>query len=293
MRQRPPRDRRSRNVHRPHLLVALALLGACKRHRAAPECPATPPADAGNRVRTIAEVPVMGPSADRREVDVPLRWMHLLANPVPTGGGASVVVGAEIPCGYRPAWANAERVGDELRVRLRARWDREDRPPPAVPAPCATPTPAVQIVSLSVVRLGTWRVTDAVARDGGVTPAVTLRVVRDDGALAPPVARWFRGCVGDGDCEGGAVCARIGAGAACLPPTDPWRWSGRGCVDGATVRTVSAVSDPSRRWEACLADCDHGRCPDGMNCDPVGACVPAPMTTTDAGPREASTRHGR
>jgi hypothetical protein len=235
----------------------------------------------------------MGPSADRREVDVPLRWMHLLANPVPTGGGASVVVGAEIPCGYRPAWANAERVGDELRVRLRARWDREDRPPPAVPAPCATPTPAVQIVSLSVVRLGTWRVTDAVARDGGVTPAVTLRVVRDDGALAPPVARWFRGCVGDGDCEGGAVCARIGAGAACLPPTDPWRWSGRGCVDGATVRTVSAVSDPSRRWEACLADCDHGRCPDGMNCDPVGACVPAPMTTTDAGPREASTRHGR
>ena len=107
MRQRPPRDRRSRNVHRPHLLVALALLGACKRPRAAPECPATPPADAGNRVRTIAEVPVMGPSADRREVDVPLRWMHLLANPVPTGSAPSVVVGAEIPCGYRPAWANA------------------------------------------------------------------------------------------------------------------------------------------------------------------------------------------
>lgn len=218
----------------------------------------------------------MGPSADRREVDVPLRWVHLLANPVTTGSAASVVVGAEIPCGYRPHWANTEAVGDELRVRLRARWARDDVAPPASPVPCPTPTPSVQIVSLSVVRLGRWRVTDALSRDGGAAPSATLQVVPDDGSAAPPAARWFRPCQRDPDCEGGAVCARIGGGSACLPPMDPWRWSGRACVEGATAREVSRMEDPSHRWTACVADCDQGRCPAGMRCDPVGACVPAP-----------------
>lgn len=276
------------------LVAALALATSCKPKRPAPECPAEPRvADAGARVRTIAAVPAMGPSSDRRDIDVPLRWMHLLANPAPTGSAPSVVVGAEVPCGYRAHWANAERVGDELRVRLRARWDRSDQGPPAVPAPCPTPTVSVQIVSLSIVRLGTYRVTDAVARDGGTAPSVTLRVVADDAALAAPAARWFRRCEADTDCEGGAVCAQAGAGRTCLPPVDPWRWSGRGCVDGATARAVSAVNDPSRRWDACLADCDQGRCPAGLRCDAIGACVPPPSPAPDAGLTEASPRHGR
>lgn len=275
------------------LVATLILASSCKSRRPPAECPAEARVDAGPRVRTIAEVPAMGPSGDRREIDVPLAWMHLLANPVPTGSAPSVVVGAEIPCGYRARWANAERVGGELRVRLRARWDRDDTAPPPAPAPCATPTPSVQIVSLSIVRLGSWRVTDASTRDGSAAPSVTLRVVADDASLAPPVARWFRRCEGDTDCEGGAVCARMGEGRACLPPLDPWRWSGRGCVDGATPRAVSRVSEPSRRWEACLADCDQGRCPAGLRCDPMGACVPAPIFRGDAGSTEEAARHRR
>lgn len=280
------------------LLAAALTLVACKRKPRAVECPVARDAevDAGHRIRTIAEVPPMGASADRREVDVPLAWIHVLMDPMPTGGAPSVVVGADVPCGYRAYWANAERVGDEVRVRLRARWDRET-PPPATPAPCPTPTPSVQLVSLSVMRLGTWRVTDAVPRPAGAPPApvATLHVVRDDSTLAAPAARWFRRCDHDADCEGGAVCARIGAGAACLPPLDPWTWAGRPCVDGATARSVRRVDAPTVAWSACVADCAQGRCPAGMRCDPIGACVPDgnPTPGGDVVSREGAVRHAR
>lgn len=280
------------------LLSAALISVACGRKPKPVECPVDRDAsvDAGHRVRTIAEVPAPGTSADRREVDVPLSWIHVLADPVPTGSAPSVVVGADIPCGYRAYWANAERAGDAMRVRLRARWDR-DTPPPATPAPCPTPTPSVQIVSLSVMRIGTWQITDAVPRAEGQSPApvATLHVVRDDAALPPPAARWFRACARDNDCGGGSVCARIGSGTACLAPVDPWVWAGRPCVDGATARPVTRVDTPTVRWSACLADCTQGRCPAEMRCDPVGACVPDATQGVDGGAvsREGTARHAR
>jgi hypothetical protein len=283
---------------RRNALLAAVLAAACARKRPPAECPApVAEADAGRRVRTIAEVPPLGTSGDRREVDVPIAWIHLRANPVATGSAPTAVVGANVPCGYRAHWANVARVRDTLQVRLRARWSRDDAPPPATPAPCATPTPTVQDVSLSIVRLGDYTVTDGSQRgpDDAPAPTATLHVVRDDGTLAPAATRWFRPCAHDVDCEGGARCARIGGGAACLPPLDPWQWAGRPCVDGATARPVSAVDAPEVRWTACVAACEGGRCPAGLRCDAIGACVPEATQGSDAGTvsREGAARHGR
>lgn len=279
-------------------LTAALVLAACGRKRAPPACPAPRDAavDAAGRVRTIAEVPPPGRSADGREVDVPIAWIHLLAEPAPTGSAPAAVVGAEVPCGYRAHWANATRAGDEVRLRLRARW-QGDGAPPATPAPCPTPTPSVQIVSLSVLRLGAWRVTDATPRAEGAPPApsVTLHVVRDDASLPPPIARWYRACAREADCGGGSVCARVGEGAMCLPPLDPWTWSGRPCVDGTTARPVTRVDAPTVRWSACIANCVDGGCPAPLRCDPRGACIHALTQGPDAGAVsvEGPVRHDR
>ena len=118
-----------------------AVLSGCPRSR--------PPAvDAGTaravaeRIPAIAEIPPPGPSADGREVDVPLRWIYLLEEPAPTGSTPYAVVGATVPCGFVPKFTVSDRSDGEVRLRMRAQ--RRD-PDGAV---CAGGTPVVELVSI-------------------------------------------------------------------------------------------------------------------------------------------------
>ena len=152
----------------------VALLGGCEGARgcraarptgAAATPPVAAPAsgDGGTRImRTLAEIPPLGPSADGREVDVPIAWAYLLSEPSPTGSAPYAVVGATLPCGFAPAWTISTRApatgpegGGTVRLRMRARWQGPGEPSPAART-CASPPTAVQLVSLSVLRLGAW-----------------------------------------------------------------------------------------------------------------------------------------
>ncbi|MBI5514635.1 MAG: hypothetical protein HY909_12745 [Deltaproteobacteria bacterium] len=257
------------------LAAALGLLGAC---RGAPgrARPAGPSTDAGGRVRAVAEVPPLGPSADGSEVDVPLDWVYLLTAPSPTGSAPYAAVGVTPPCGFRVLYVTADR-GDG-RVLLRARARREaPGPARAADARCDAPTPTAQLVSLGVLRLGDWRVEDALARQGpgdaGRVPPVVQRVVPDDRALAPLMARWTRPC-GAGCGEGG-VCMRLAGSHFCAAPRDPWRSMGQPCPAGS----AAAEAEPSRGGaarEVCLPLCEGGsRCAPGLRCVAGhGVCVP-------------------
>ena len=248
------------------------LLFGCPRTRA-------PIVDAGvaradvERVPAVAEIPPLGPSADGPEVDVPLRWIHLLAEPAPTGSAPYAVVGAVVPCGFVPRYTVSERGEGEVRLRMRA----QRRPSDGVA--CDGGTPVVELVSLSMIRLGTWRVVDAVAHgehDPPVLPSRVLHVVPDDATLAPAAVRWTRGCSTTSDCTAGGVCAHAATGTLCLPPMDPWLHLGRPCPDGLRSVAVTPVAPgEGTPWRACVAACDRaGQCVGSLRCDPSGICLP-------------------
>ena len=104
---------------RARALLAFALLSQCKPPRAPPPSAAARP-DAGQRI-AVTEAAPLGPSADRREVDVPLAWIYLLTDPAPTGRTPYAVVGARLPCGYEPLYLTSEKDGARIKVRFRAR----------------------------------------------------------------------------------------------------------------------------------------------------------------------------
>jgi hypothetical protein len=124
---------------------------------------------------------------------------------------------------------------------VRARWAGYGSPPAEDPAPC-TEQDTVQLVSLSVLRLGTWRITDVTAHnaDAGRGVSVIQRVLADDASLAPPVARWSRRCSVDADCEGaGGECAEVAGQRVCAPPLDPWLSIHQPCAAGTENENVS------------------------------------------------------
>jgi len=242
--------------------------------------------DSGTRaIRSIAEVPPLGPSADGNEVDVPLSWVFALSDPAPTGSAPYVVAGGTMPCGFEPAWTISTRVpatagGGEVQLRMRARRRAAGAAGTTAAADggCTTTTFGVSLVSLSILRLGEWRVVDAVPH-GPADPVlvpIVQRVVPDDAALRPAAERWTRACVADAECPGG-VCASVGAGRVCVPPRDPWLHNHQACPGGTRSVEVShtAPGATARQWQACVAACgEAGRCPGALRCDPLGVCVP-------------------
>lgn len=247
--------------------------------------------DAGaERIAMIAQVPPPGPSPDGREIDVPLSWVYLVEDPAPTGSTPYAVVGAQVPCGYRPAFTASERDAENhtVRIRMRARWARTEPPPVDGRPTCGDVSVATELVSLGQLRFGQWQVVDAAQTtptgDGGVdTARSTLaprvqHVVADDNSLAPRAQRWMHPCAQDSDCESsvGGVCARIGHSTACVAPVDPWLSLGRACAAGLTAVEIETVAAPSRRWRACIATCTNHTCPGTLRCDPLGVCVPPP-----------------
>jgi hypothetical protein len=257
------------------------VLAGCPRARAPAVDAGAPRADA-ERVPAVAEIPPLGPSADGSEIDVPLRWIHLLAEPAPTGSAPYAVVGAKVPCGFVPRYTVSERGDGEVRLRMRAQRRAVDG------GPCEGDTQVVELVSLSQLRLGAWRVVDAVPGPGPTLPPRVQHVVPDDRALAPAAERWTRLCASTADCIGGGLCARVGAGSICLPPSDPWLALGRPCPEGLRSTAAMAV-DPTEAppWRACVAACDGGaHCNGALRCDPAGICLPISRVgggTSDAG----------
>lgn len=256
----------------------MLLTSGCPRPRG------TAPADAGSprvdaeRVPAIAEVPPMGAAPDGSEVDVPLSWIYLLTDPAPTGSTPYAVVGARVPCGFVPRYTVSDRGEGEIRLRMRAQRRATDG------GRCEGGVDVVEQVSLSLVRLGTWRVVDGVphgAADAPVPAARTLHVVADDGSLRPAAERWTRACAATVDCEGGGECVRVGPTSICQPAMDPWLQLDRPCPGGTRATTVASEGGPPRRH--CIAACDGaGQCPGNLRCDaPTGTCLPSPRV--DAG----------
>ncbi len=261
-------------------LAALAALPGCNgcRARAAPDASApAAPADAGTLVR-VTEAAPLGPSPDRREVDVPIAWIHLLSDPAPTGSTPYAVVGARMPCGYGPLYGTSERAGGRVRIRLRAQWSGAG-PVPAVIPPCGERPVRAFLVSEGILRLGQWEVVDAVPHGPGDDPPPVTRVqhvVPDDAHIAPPAARWTRPCATDSDCASGGVCASVEGARVCLPEVDPWLSEGGACAGGTTATEVSYAGDGgARTWRACVAACQNGACPAPLACSPRGLCLPA------------------
>jgi hypothetical protein len=180
---------------RARALLAFALLSQCKPPRAPPQGPPRP--DAGTRI-AVTEAAPLGPSADRREVDVPLDWIYLLTDPAPTGRTPYAVVGARVPCGYEALYLTSEKDGSRVKIRFRARWSAAT-PVPVTPPTCERVAKA-WLVSEGILRLGDWEVVDMVPHGASDPPAPTTRVqhvVPEDANLAPLAARWVRGCAAD------------------------------------------------------------------------------------------------
>jgi len=235
--------------------------------------------DAGadvTRVRLpVAEAAPLGPSADRREVDVPLAWIYLLSDPAPTGSAPYAVLGARLPCGYGVLYGTSDKVDREVRLRLRARY-RGEGPVPAVIPPCGDRPMSVHLVSLSILRLGDWRVVDAVPHGPGDDPVPVARVqhvVADDTSLAPAAVRWTRACATDADCaSGGGECVRVEGVGVCQPPIDGWLGAGQGCP-GGTLGADLHHGTAARR--GCIAACeDGGVCPGSLRCVSGRWCLP-------------------
>ena len=261
---------------RPVALLALCLLTQCKPPRAPPPG-ATARPDGGQRI-AVTEAAPLGPSADRREVDVPLAWIYLLTDPAPTGRTPYAVVGARLPCGYEPLYLTSEKDGARIKVRFRARWSAATPVPAAIPD-CGERPVKAWLVSEGILRLGDWEVVDVVPHGAGDPPAPTTRVqhvVPEDANLPPLAARWVRPCAGDADCRGGGVCAEVDGGRLCLPEVDPWLVHHRPCVDGATEADARHTRDGvARTWRACVAACENNTCARGLTCSPSGHCLPS------------------
>jgi hypothetical protein len=267
---------------RHRVLIAAALFttltgsGGCrpKPTRAAPADAST---DGGTIVR-VTEAAPMGPSADRREIDVPLTWIHLLSDPAPTGTTPYAVVGARFPCGYGPLYGTSERVGGRVRIRLRGQWSAPGPVPDVIP-PCADRPVRSFLVSEGILRLGAWEVVDAVPHGPGDDPQPVTRVQRvvpDDAQLPAPAVRWTRRCAADADCAAGGVCAAVESASVCLPAVDPWLSEHGPCPGGTLATDVQYATDAgARTWRACVASCQQGHCPAGLACSPRGLCLPS------------------
>lgn len=265
--------------HALALLTLGCLTSGCRCANDAPRPDAGAPApsqDAGTRIRAPEEVAPFGRASDGRETDVPIAWIYLLTDPSPTGAAPYAVVGARLPCGYAPRYVTADRGDFEIGLRVRAKWVGQGAPPATDPAPCEGAAATVQLVSLSVLRLGLWRIFDVSSRgaDGGAGLSVHQRVVADDATIAPPVARWSRGCASDDECAGaGGVCVRVADASVCAPQQDPWLSIDQPCAGGTVATEVSAAG---RRWRACMPSCGSA-CPASHRCVGEGAsavCVP-------------------
>ena len=246
----------------------------------------------GDRLRAPEAIPPPGvPGPYGREVDVPLAWAFLPETPVPTGSAPNVLVAAELPCDYRPLYANVTPPADRLGVRLRARYAGTATPDPS--RPCARPNLALHFVSLQRLRLGSFVLSDAtplLPGWGHSMRAISLRVVPDDAALPSAQARQSRRCSpgDDASCTGGGVCAAIpgiaGRGV-CVPPLDPYLRLGRPCPDGSSAIDVVhdapfdvSAAPPPGVIHACLPSCAADRpCGTGTACESVGGtrvCLP-------------------
>lgn len=259
--------------------LAVTLTGCPRSTPPAAVDAAAPRVDA-ERVPAVAEVPPMGPSADGSEVDVPLSWIYLLADPAPTGSTPYAVVGARVPCGFVPRYTVSDKLDGEVRLRMRA----QRRPGDATH--CEGGVEVVEQVSLGLLRLGTWRVVDAVPHGAGEVPAPdprVLHVVPDDATLRPAAERWTRACATTVDCAGGGECVRVGPSAICQAPLDPWLQLGRPCPEGTRSTTVAPVATPGASRRACIAACSAANaCPGDLRCDEsTGTCLPA--SRVDAG----------
>lgn len=248
------------------------LLSGCPRSRPNAPADASAPRVDAERVPAIAEVPPMGAAPDGSEVDVPLSWIYLLTDPAPTGSTPYAVLGARVPCAFVPRYTVSERGDGEIRLRMRAQ--RRDA------GHCEGSVEVVEQVSLSLVRLGTWLVVDAVPHgpaDAPVPAARTLHVVPDDGALRPAAERWTRFCEATADCTAGGECVRAGPSSICQPAMDPWLHLGRPCPEGTRSTLVAPVAaDAGAPHRACVAACVAGRCPGELRCDTAtGTCLPS------------------
>lgn len=261
---------------RARTLLAFALLTQCNPRRVTPGADASRPEDR-QRI-SVTEAAPLGPSPDRRELDVPLSWIYLLTDPAPTGRTPYAVVGARLPCGYEPLYLTSQKDGARIKVRFRARWSAPTPVPSPLPA-CAEQPMKAWLVSEGALRLGDWEVVDIVPHGPGDPPQPASRVqhvVPEDARLPPLAARWVRGCAADADCRGGGVCAEVDGARLCLPEVDPWLVHHRPCVDGATEADARHTRDgAARTWRACVAACENNACAAGLTCTPAGHCVPA------------------
>jgi hypothetical protein len=280
---------------------------ACGTSPAAPSRPAptaapapgTAPAPDEGNFQIPANVREPGlPSISGLEYDVPVAWLFLTEDPAPTGAAPDVIVGAELPCGYRPVYGTVSPPVNPLRVRLRARFAGPGRPDPAA-VPCPTRNVAVQYISLQRLRLGTFTVSDATPHPASepTVPSVTLRVVEDDPRLPSRQARRLRRCTpgDDATCTAGGACGGIPGHAGlgvCVPPFDPYLVIGRLCpgpAAGAPMGSTEVALEhpgpyaaratpPAGALHACLPACDAAHpCDVGMQCLAVGersVCAP-------------------
>ncbi|MFO0649536.1 MAG: hypothetical protein U0326_25100 [Polyangiales bacterium] len=258
------------------LFTTLAGCDGCrpKLTRSAPNDAAS---DAGTIVR-VTEAAPMGPSPDRREIDVPITWIHLLSDPAPTGSTPYAVVGARFPCGYGPLYGTSERAGGRVRIRLRGQWNAPGPVPATIP-PCGDRPVRSFLVSEGILRLGAWEVVDMVSHGPGDDPEPVSRVqhvVPDDAQLPPAAARWTRPCGADTDCASGGVCASVEGVGVCLPAVDPWLSEHGACPGGTLATDVQHGPDGGvATWRACVASCQQGACPTGLRCSARGLCLPS------------------
>lgn len=273
-------------------ICALALLSVgCSK-----PTPASRQTDAGSGLLVPqALAPVGGGSPGGREFDAPIAWLFLPQNPVTTGSSPDVLAAAHLPCGFRAMYSTVQREGDELRVRVRARFPGAN-PPADRSTPCPNEPPSIQYVSLNTVRLGELRVVDAAPHPAGAVPSpapVTLRVIPDDSNAPPASARWVRGCTAGDDstcASGGGVCGAVretpGRGV-CVAPIDAFLAVRRPCPQDHTEVTLDhpgayamPVAPAPGALRACLPACNaQGACPTGTQCvrrenGSAGACVP-------------------
>lgn len=236
------------------------------------------------------------PSVDELEIDAPLAWLFLREEPAPTGSAPEVIVGAELPCGYRAVYATVSPPVDPLRVRLRARFVEQGH---GGGRQCSRRPVAVQFVSLQKLRLGTFTVTDATAHGlhDPPVPSVVLHVIADDERTPPRQVRQVRRCIPgqDASCTAGGVCGAIPGRTdvgVCVPPLDPYLVVGRPCpgpsawtpfgtvavtlTHRGSFATAAVPSDGLVR--ACLPACDDAHpCAPTLECTDVDGrrvCLP-------------------
>jgi hypothetical protein len=203
-------------------------------------------------------------------VNVPIQWVFLREEPVPTGAAPHAVIGAELPCGYRPLMAVEESQGTERRIRLRAGYVGPGRPRDAG-APCVAPAAFIDFVSLEKVRLGNYIVTDALPRRPGepAAPRAALRVVSDGPQTPGPMAQRVRPCSPghDESCTAGGVCGAVPGQSVgtCVPALDPYLSAGLPCPHGSLSAALEHASAyavrPAPRAGpllACLQTCTGG-----------------------------------